>query len=261
VTQAAKGVLDVANVNIDRAVRRVSVARGYDPREFTLVAFGGAGPLHACEVAERLDMSQVLIPRYPGVLCAMGLLVADVKVDHSLPILVRANRDLIARLRAIQAEILAMGRDDLRKEGIEDGDMSFEVFLDLRYEGQAHELTVPFGANVIEDFHAIHAQTYGHALEDRRVEIVNMRLQAIGKIAKPEMMPEKPDGNDASAAFIGDKKSPIGGIMALYDRAELHPGMRFSGEALVFQLDSTVYVAPGWSAQVDGYHNLILERL
>jgi N-methylhydantoinase A len=261
VTQAAKGVLDVANVNIDRALRRVSVARGFDPREFTLVAFGGAGPLHACEVAERLDMSRVLIPRYPGVLCALGLLMADVRVDHSLPILVKANRDLIARLRAMQAEILAMGRNDLRREGVADDDMAFEVFLDMRYEGQAHELTVPFGANVIEDFHAVHAQTYGHSLENRRVEIVNMRLQAVGKVAKPELTPEKPGNADASGAYLGDKKSPFGGIMALYDRAELHPGMRLSGEALIFQLDSTVYVASGWSARVDGYCNLILERL
>ena len=261
VTQAAKGVIDVANVNIDRALRRVSVARGFDPREFTLVAFGGAGPLHACEVAERLDMSRVLIPRHPGVLCALGLLMADVRVDHSLPILVKANRDLIARLRAMQAEILAMGRNDLRREGVADDDMAFEVFLDMRYEGQAHELTVPFGANVIEDFHAVHAQTYGHSLENRRVEIVNMRLQAVGKVAKPELLPEKPGTADASGAYLGDKKSPFGGIMALYDRAELHPGMRLSGEALIFQLDSTVYVAQGWSARVDGYRNLILERL
>jgi N-methylhydantoinase A len=260
VTQAAKGVIDVANVNIDRAIRRVSVARGFDPREFTLVAFGGAGPLHACEVAQRLDMGSVLIPRYPGVLCAMGLLVADVKVDHSLPILVRANRDLIARLRAMQAEILAMGRDDLRREGVADDDMGFEVFLDMRYEGQAYELTVPFGANVVEDFHEIHAQMYGHALENRRVEIVNMRLQAVGKVIKPEIEPEKLANADVRPAYLGDKKSPFGGIMALYDRAELHPGMRFSGEALVFQLDSTVYIASGWSARVDGYRNLIVER-
>jgi N-methylhydantoinase A len=90
---------------------------------------------------------------------------------------------------------------------------------------------------------------------------VNMRLQAVGKVIKPEIEPEQHGTADARSAYLGDKKSPFGGIMALYDRAELHPGMRFSGEALVFQLDSTVYVAPGWAAQVDGYHNLILERL
>jgi N-methylhydantoinase A len=261
VVNAAKGVIDVANVNIDRALRRVSIARGHDPRDFTLVAFGGAGPLHACEVAERLDMPRVLIPRYPGVLCALGLLVANVKVDHSLPVLVRANRDLIASLRAMQADILAMGRDDLRREGIADDDMAFEVFLDMRYEGQAHELMVPFSANVIDDFHEAHRITYGHSLEGRRVEIVNMRLQATGRITRPELHKETSHSHSSDIAYLGEKKSPLGGVMALYDRELLQTDAHFNGEALVFQLDSTVYVAQGWSAQVDGYRNLILERL
>lgn len=259
--EAAKGVIDVANVNIDRALRRVSVARGHDPRDFTLVAFGGAGPLHACDVAETLGMSRVLIPRYPGVLCALGLLVSDVRVDHSLPILVRANRGIIARLRAMQAELLAMGREDLRREGIPDDKMRFEILLDMRYEGQAYELTVPFGANIVDDFHAAHAQAYGHYMEHRPIEIVNMRLQAIGEIPKPELIPEASQGLSPDVAYLGDKTSPLGGIMALYDREKLPVGARFSGEALVFQLDSTVYVGQGWSARVDGYHNLILEQI
>jgi len=261
VIPAAKGVVDVANANIDRALRRVSVAQGHDPRDFTLVAFGGAGPLHACEVADRLEMTRVLIPRYPGVLCALGLLVADVKVDHSLPILVKANRDLVARLRAMQAELLATGRDDLRSEGVADEDMQFEVLLDMRYEGQAHELTIPFGANVVQDFHRTHEATYGYALENRRVEIVNMRLQASGIVMKPATDPEPPSSAAIEEAYLGDKRSPLGGIIAHYDRELLAPGMRFSGEALVFQFDSTVYVPQGWSARVDGYRNLILEKL
>ncbi|MCA9914897.1 MAG: hydantoinase/oxoprolinase family protein, partial [Anaerolineae bacterium] len=261
VIPAAKGVVDVANANIDRALRRVSVAQGHDPRDFTLVAFGGAGPLHACEVADRLEMRRVLIPRHPGVLCALGLLVADVKVDHSLPILVKANRDLVARLRAMQAELLATGRDDLRSEGVADEDMHFEVLLDMRYEGQAHELTIPFGANVVQDFHQTHQITYGYALENRRVEIVNMRLQASGLTIKPDIHPEPPSSATIEDAHLGDKRSPLGGIIAHYDRDLLAPGMRFSGEALVFQFDSTVYVPQGWSARVDGYRNLILEKL
>lgn len=261
IVEAAKGVIDVANVNIDRAVRRVSVARGHDPRDFTLVAFGGAGPLHACEVAERLDMSRVLIPRYPGVLCAYGLLVADVKVDDSLPILVRANRGIVARLRAMQAELLAKGRDALRHEGIPDEQMEFQVYLDMRYQGQAHELTIPFGVDIISDFHNAHAEAYGHFMDDKPIEIVNMRMQAKGNITVPDVLPEASRNISAKEAYTGDKKSPAGGIMALYERDALAPGARFSGEALVFQLDSTVYIAQGWSARVDAYRNLILERL
>ena len=261
VIATAKGVIDVANVNIDRAIRRVSVARGHDPRDFTLIAFGGAGPLHACEVAERLGMSRVLIPRYPGVLCAYGLLVADVKVDDSFPILVRASRGIVARLRAMQAELLARGREALRREGIADEAMSFQIYLDMRYQGQAHELTIPFGADIIGDFHDAHARAYGHFMEEKPVEIVNMRLQATGDIEKADLMPEAPGEVPLDEAYLGDKKSPAGGIMALYERDALSPGARFSGEALVFQLDSTVYIAQGWSARVDGYRNLILEKM
>ncbi|MEL7434349.1 MAG: hydantoinase/oxoprolinase family protein [Chloroflexota bacterium] len=260
-TEAAKGVLDIANVNIDRAMRRVSVARGYDPRDFTLVAFGGAGPLHATDVADRLGMPRVLIPRYPGVLCAMGLLVADVSVDGSLPILVRANRDIIARLRAMQSELLASAREKLRREGIADDDMTFEIFLDMRYYGQAHELTIPFSADIITDFHAAHESAYGHALENKAIEIVNMRVQAIGATIKPDLTPEPSRGVSAEEAYLGDQTSPLGGIMAHYDREALAPGARFAGEALVFQLDSTIYIGQGWSARVDGYRNLILEKL
>ncbi|MEL6404091.1 MAG: hydantoinase/oxoprolinase family protein [Chloroflexota bacterium] len=260
-TETAKGVLDIANVNIDRAMRRVSVARGYDPRDFTLVAFGGAGPLHATDVADRLGMPRVLIPRYPGVLCAMGLLVADVSVDGSLPILVRANRDIIARLRAMQSELLASAREKLRREGITDDDMTFEIFLDMRYYGQAHELTIPFSADIIADFHTTHESAYGHALENKAIEIVNMRVQAIGATIKPDLTPEPSRGVSAEEAYLGDQTSPLGGIMAHYDREALAPGARFAGEALVFQLDSTIYIGQGWSARVDGYRNLILEKL
>lgn len=261
VIDTAKGVIDVANVSIDRALRRVSVAKGHDPRNFTLVAFGGAGPLHACEVADRLGMTRILIPRYPGVLCAYGLLVADVKVNGSLPILVRANRDIIARLRAIQSELLVTGRDDLRREGIQDDDMDFTIYLDMRYAGQSHEISIPFTADVIKEFHTAHANAYGHSMENKPVEIVNMRMQAIGHIQKPDFTPEVPRNVPLEEAHLGDKQSPLGGIMALYDREALSAGMRFNGEALVFQLDSTIYIAQGWSARVDGYRNLILEKL
>src|SRR5690606_38097369 len=120
----------------------------------------------------------------PGVLCAYGLLVADVKVDESLPILVRANRNIIARLRAMQAELLATARDSLRREEIADDHMDFQVYLDMRYEGQSHEITIPFSADIIDDFHSAHAQAYGHHLADKPIEIVNMRIQAIGDIEK-----------------------------------------------------------------------------
>ncbi|MBZ0295957.1 MAG: hydantoinase/oxoprolinase family protein [Anaerolineae bacterium] len=250
VEAAAQGVLDVANVNIDRALRRVSVARGYDPRDFTLVAFGGAGPLHACAVAERLEMPRVLIPLYPGVLCAYGLLVADVVRDYSRTVL-QTNRPLDEMV----SEMIAQAQADLQAEGVDEEAMSFHAMVDMRYVGQSFEITVPFGDDIVTAFHQAHEISYGYAMVDRPVEVVNVRLEAVGTVQKPTL----------NAEAVTDQPGPTPlkqrAGMTHYDRAALLPGMTFEGPALVFQLDSTVYVASGWLARVDAYRNLVLERI
>ncbi len=267
---AAQGILHIANVNIDRAVRRVSVARGYDPRHFTLFAFGGAGPLHACEVAERLEIPRVLVPRYPGVLCAFGLLVADVALDYSRSVLGVCQPDTPARLRELLRTLLQQAEADLKREGVTAEQMRFTPQVDMRYQGQAYELTVPFALSddasdsqpsLLDVFHAAHERAYGHALPQRTMEVVNLRVQAVGLVDKPLLTPEPESGNDAADAFLGERLTPDGMRLGRYDRERLRPGARFAGPALVFQYDSTVYIAPGWSARVDGYHNLILEHV
>ena len=258
VVATAKGVVDIANVNIDRAIRRVSIARGHDPRDFTLVAFGGAGPLHACEVAERLDIPRVLVPRMPGVLCALGLLVADVAIESSQSVMLLATAESIAGLAAQERMLLGGVKADLRREGIAEDDMAFAVTLDMRYQGQAYELNVPFSAAAIDDFHAAHEATYGHALRDRPVEIVNIRAGGSGIIDKPQL--EAGELNASDAAPFGEKASPGGGTIRLYRRDELIAGARLAGEALVFQMDSTTYVPAGWMAEVDAWRNLVLTR-
>ena len=258
VIETAKGVVDIANVNIDRAIRRVSIARGHDPRHFTLVAFGGAGPLHACEVAQRLDIPRVLVPHAPGVLCALGLLIADVAVEYSQSVMRLANPDSIAWLDVRQHELVAMAQADLQREGIAEIDMSFDVSLDLRYEGQAYELNIPFAPAVAQNFHHTHEQTYGHALRQRPVEIVNLRVQGIGIIDKPSFHAVRAD--PTAAVAFAEKDSPRHGAIKLFKRGELAAEAVFQGEALVFQMDSTTYVPPGWRARVDGLMNLILER-
>ena len=257
VIETAQGVVDIANVNIDRAIRRVSIARGHDPRHFTLVAFGGAGPLHACEVAQRLEIPRVLVPHAPGVLCALGLLIADVAVEYSQSVMRLANPDSIAWLDVKQHELVSMAQADLQREGIAETDMSFEVSLDLRYEGQAYELNIPFAPAVAQDFHHTHEQTYGHALRQRPVEIVNLRVNGIGLIDKPDFHAVRAD--PTAAAPFAEKDSPRQGTIKLFKREELAAGAAFQGEALVFQMDSTTYVPPGWQARVDGLMNLILE--
>ena len=268
--QAAQGIVDVANANIDRALRRVSVARGHDPRRFTLVTFGGAGGLHACAVADRLQIPRVLVPRYPGVLCALGLLVADVVIDYLRSVLLPVEDHTVEELVPLLESILTQARDDLKAEGIPRRHRHYRVSMDLRYVGQAYELNIPVDATVdIRDlFHETHQRRYGHALPDRTVELVNLRVQAVGTVEHPELLLEEVEGEEfAGATHLvpgdaerGEKTAPDGTRLALYEREYLMPGARFSGGALIFQLDSTLYVPPGWSAWVDGYRNLILER-
>lgn len=249
----ARGVVEVANVSIDRALRHVSIARGHDPRAFTLVAFGGAGPLHACAVAERLEIPRVLVPRYPGVLCALGLLVADVARDYSRTALQPVTAARRAALDRQYEALFQQAYDDLRAEGIADSDMAFHALADLRYSGQSFELTVPLADDLAAAFHEAHQARYGHALPERQVELVTLRVQAVGRVAKPVLAPEP--------VVIHQPPVPAaGGGLPAYDREALLPGASFAGAALVHQFDSTTFVAAGWSARVDGYYNLILEQ-
>ncbi len=254
----AKGVVDIANVNIDRAIRRVSIARGHDPRDFTLVAFGGAGPLHACEAADRLGIPRVLVPLAPGVLCALGLLIADVAIEYSQSVMVLANADSYAQLQDRIQGLLKMARSDLEKEGIPEADMSFAVSLDMRYQGQAYELNISLAGSLVDDFHEAHEATYGHAMRGRNVEIVNLRIHGSGTVEKPELVSAAERYGVAQP--FAEKESPTGGRIKLYRREDLEPGARLAGEAIIFQMDSTTYVPPEWRARIDGFLNLILQR-
>ncbi|MCY4009640.1 MAG: hydantoinase/oxoprolinase family protein [Anaerolineaceae bacterium] len=259
IEEAAIGVLAVANANIDRSLRRVSVARGYDPREFTLMAFGGAGPLHACDVADRLAMPSVLIPATPGVLCALGLIVADVQLDFSQSVLQFSGPERMNRINELLSQLRARAEAVCAKEKL-DETPQFYAYLDVRYQGQAHELTIDFSEDYEEAFHAEHEREYGHALRDREIEIVNLRLRAIGAVRKPEL-PYREVLSVSQPRPMRTEVASAGQTMAHHWREDLIPGSRFVGPALVLQNDCTTYVAPGWEARVDGYHNLILERL
>lgn len=263
--EAALGIVRVANVSVDRALRRVSIARGHDPREFTLVAFGGAGPLHACAVADQLGISRVLVPRHPGVLCAFGLLLADVVLERSHAVLAPVTPPTAAVLQERLDDMAAQARDDLIAEGVDARAIILRGLVDARYRGQSHELTIPLDEDVATAFHAAHAQTYGHAMPERTVEVVNLRLQATGVVESPPLKPEPMAPSDGADARLGEKAGFVEGrgfmSVALYQREGLRPGAVIGGPALVFQMDSTVFIPPGWSARVDGFRNLIVERM
>ena len=182
VEEAALGIVRVANANMEAAIRVISVERGHDPRLFTLVAFGGAGPLHACELAGALRIPRVLVPSTPGVLSALGMLTADVLKDYVQTVMVSSG-EASGKVEPVFAELEQRGRDDLRREGIEPERVVIERYLDLRYVGQSYELLVPYDGDldeVITRFHQAHDRRFGYSDPGERVQVVNVRLKARG---------------------------------------------------------------------------------
>lgn len=250
-------------------MRKISVERGFDPRPFTLVAFGGAGPLHACELADSLGIARVLIPPSPGVLSALGMATADTVKDYSRAVLRKADDLEDSELDSLLAEMESRGREELLAEGVTPQDIVVQRALDLRYVGQSYEITVEEKPGFsdkpgfLHAFHQLHAARYSHSHPGRPVEIVTARVKAIGLARPIEVAPESPAGEDATLAIVGAK--PVWfekGLVetTLYERERLRAGHRVGGPAVVFQLDTTTVIPPGWSARVDQWRNLIVMR-
>ncbi len=266
VTAAAWGVVRVANAAMERAIRRISVERGYDPRQFTLVPFGGAGPLHACALAEALLMPRMLIPTTPGVLSALGMTIADLVKDYTQTVMQPVDVLEPGALDTIFAPLEQLAAEDLNREGVSAERIRLQRVLDMRYRGQSHEIAVaaPGDHRWVEAFHALHAQRYGHRHDAEPVEVVNAHLQAVGETPKPVFEPVAEGTADASHAVVG--RSPVwyspdaSATAVCYDRTRLLANNRIHGPALVFQLDTTTVIAPEWVAQVDRWGNLVLTR-
>lgn len=269
-TAAALGILRVLESNVVRAVRVISTERGYDPREFSLVAFGGAGPLHAASVAAELGIRTVLVPYSPGILCAIGLLTADVRRDFSMTYLRQTSevsssqvRDQLERL---QQEAFAW----LSQEGLDRSRMELRCLADMRYVGQNYEITVPIDlkeldgdalAPILVRFYAEHEKLYGHAAEGELTQFVALRVSAQGKVPKPSFREGEARAKTASTRtrrvyFTGKSEALETTVLA---RDSLDPGRVVSGPAIIEQYDSTTVIPPGWRASVDEFRNLILE--
>ncbi|RPI49515.1 MAG: hydantoinase/oxoprolinase family protein, partial [Chloroflexi bacterium] len=272
---AAWGVVRVANSNMERAIRTISVERGHDPRRFTLVAFGGAGPLHACELAAALGIPRVLLPPGPGVLSALGMVLADVVKDYSQTIMLPARGLQPGTLPHLLTPLLERARADLGAEGLAEESIELHPALDMRYMGQSFELTVDAGAGagdvdgLIRSFHETHRRRFAYASEGEPVEIVNIRVQAVGHTAKPRLAPREPGPADPQAAHAGYKPVHFAAsgapraarpmFAALYERDRLAPGNIVVGPAVIWQLDTTTVIPPGWAATVDAWGNLVAE--
>lgn len=261
----AQGIVDVVEASMEKAIRVISVERGYDPRDYTLVAFGGAGGLHACGLAAALQIPHVLIPPFPGGLSALGILRADVVKDFSRTVLlaIKSQRGAAEVLRGGFAPIARRAVQDLRREGFASGQIRIQRFLDVRYLGQAYELNVPAGGDFVAAFHRAHEKHYGYSDANRAVEIVNVRIRATGVTPKPALPKVIGGGANSRGALAGERRVFFGGKALranVYDRAAMRAGNRFSGPAIVAEYSATTAVLPGWCARVDSYGNLILER-
>jgi N-methylhydantoinase A len=258
---AARGILSILDHNMVGAVRIVSIERGHDPRDFTLVAFGGAGPLHGCSLAELLGITRVLIPPAPGVLCADGLLAADLKAEFSRT-LPKAGAVDIDVARKIFTELSQQADDWLTAEKVADADRQQGKVAMLRYHGQGGEVAVPWHDSkegLEAAFAAAHQGLYGFVL-DAPVELVTLRVEATGRMpAPPRPLLGKGSGAKPSGQFPVHLTSAAAQV-PLYDRAMLGAGDTIRGPAIVSQLDATTLVAPGWTGEVHPSGAILLSR-
>lgn len=261
VDDAAEGVLKVANATMERAIRVISVERGHDPRRFALIAFGGAGPMHACDLARSLSIPKIIVPSNAGVLSALGLLLADVAKDFSQTVLLKADEVSPQRLNSLFAPLEQRANEALEGEGFTPERIKLERLLDMRYVGQSYEVTVSAESDFVGAFHAEHLRLYGHSNTSRPVELVNVRLAARGKTEPPEFARGKETSEIPVGALLARERSVFDGARVeapVYDRVALRPGNRFCGPAIVVETSATTVVAPDYDAKVDPYGNLIM---
>jgi N-methylhydantoinase A len=263
--QFAVGVIRVVNATMERAIRVVSIERGYDSREFALVAFGGAGGLHACALAEALGIPHVIVPALPGALSAFGILVSDVVKDYSRTVLWRALDDL--PFQQLDQQFTALRRKaerDFRIEGWR-GKLRYRLSVDVRYRGQGYELKVPFTRSLIRAFSREHERRYGYRYPGREVELVTLRLRATMPSSYTALSREKNlvTGDHTDAGLTVPKRARIAldgrtvsGVV--YDRDSLAPGRKLSGPAIVTEYSATTLIPAGKQFWLDHSGNLLI---
>lgn len=272
VLEAARGIIAVVNSNMTRAIRVVSVERGYDPREFTLVAFGGAGALHAVELARELGIKKVMIPGTPGILCAVGLLTSDIRSDYVKTQILLAEKESVSKANEIFAKLKEDADSWLERESVSKDKRMFIRHIDMRYLGQNFELPVRVDTEIlgeeniqeiIENFHNEHDREYGYSNKNAKVQFVNFRITALGDVSKIRLK-EYPEGKrEPDDALIGIRKvffEEVGAYVdcSIYDKDRLFPNNLLVGPAIIEQMDSTIVIPPSYNAVVDKYLNVII---
>jgi N-methylhydantoinase A len=268
--QFAAGVIRVVNATMEKAIRVVSIERGHDPRRFALVAFGGAGGLHACDLAQALGIPRVIVPAMPGALSAFGILVSDVVKDYSRTVLWRVTGKLpYAQVDQEFARLSRSAREDFRSEGWT-GTIQEKCSLDLRYRGQGYELNVPYSRNVIADFHRAHARRYGYSHSEKEIELVTLRERAVVKSPRAKILGANRGGRTAKTptpltqntsqttqplVVLNGKKQRA----PTYERDQLVPGRTYIGPAVITEYSATTVVSQAFPFSVDKAGNLTIE--
>lgn len=270
--EVALGIVEIANTAMVNALRRISVQRGYDPREFMLVAFGGAGPVHANRLADQLEIPKTLIPMSPGITSATGLLVTDLKHDYSNTLIQPIDELDLSAIENTYVGMETQGRTALSNEGMEENSIRFIRQVDVRYIGQSYELGIVVEPGkfdgvrrdqILEEFHKEHERAYGFSAPGEPVEIVAIRLTAVGDIAKPTLREiGKTSGGVDSArrttrsVYFAESKGFVD--CPVYDRYKLSSGDVLQGPAIIEEMDSTTIIHPEYKGDVDRYGNIFL---
>ncbi len=259
---ACEGILEVVNANMEGAIRVISVERGHDPREFALVSFGGAGGMHAADLARRLSIPTVLVPANPGILSAFGMLITDYVQEYAQTVLVPATAFTPERAAVAFRELEERGRQAMRDEGVAPQDVQISRFLDMSYVGQSFELVVPYLPNFVDEFHRRHDLRYGYEDSARPTQVVNVRLRVVGPSGTSyRASRERQQGEDAGAAQVDTIPMYIDGQWRqapVYDRQRLSAENRVAGPALITEYSATTVVPAAFVVQVDQQHNLVL---
>jgi N-methylhydantoinase A len=258
--QTALGVIEVANAHMERALRVISVERGYDPEDFILLSFGGAGGLHASDLAHRLGIPRVLVPPLASTFSAFGMLTADVVKDYAQTIMA-PDKTSLTQLASAFEPLIKQAFLELGQEGFLPTEISLLKLVDVRYRGQSFELRVEFDDGLRDNFHRAHQQYYGYARPDAPLEFVNLRIRATGKVEAPTLLAQSLSGPDCEHALMNRNAVVYSqGIIAtpFYDWERLEPGNQVAGPAVIVREDTTVLLNPGDNGIIDVYKNLMI---
>ena len=259
---ACEGILEVVNANMEGAIRVISVERGHDPREFMLISFGGAGGMHAADLARRLSIPGVLVPANPGILSAFGMLITNYVQEYAHTVLILATEFTPERATAAFRDLEERGRQAMRGEGVAPQDVQISRFLDMCYVGQSFELVVPYMPNFIDEFHRRHDMRYGYEDSARPTQVVNVRMRVVGPSGTSYHTPSAGEQREeARAAQVDTMAMYVDGHWRqapVYDRQRLHAGNRVAGPALITEYSATTVVPADFVARVDRQHNLVL---